>query len=102
MEIVFEMKVNQIDFILDRIRNDIHELMTNENIRPKDIKVSMPKFFYNFVEHTTRYRSTGYQYHVRSELFGVEIVFGYNNQVCVFNENAGPKDLFMKPIEIKI
>ena len=35
-------------------------------------------------------------------IYGIEIVNGYNNQICVFDEYAQPGDEFLEPILITL
>lgn len=89
-----------IQELIVKIRRDIHDLKVQGRVRNEDIKISIPVFHQVLLQE---YLIPRFYWDKKSlkDLWGnFEIVKGYNNQVCVFNERARPGDFFLEPIQL--
>lgn len=93
---IFEVSINSVHEVVRQIRKDIYEL--SKKARPADIKIAIPlhyqKILRLYINGETIYPvSADFR-----EYFGAEVVLGYNNQICVFNERAVVESDFCPPI----
>ena len=89
-----------IDEIICLIRADIHKMRYEMNVLECNIRVSLPYFIKQLIR---RKIETEYLYitgEIFKQFFGVEIVSGYNNQICVFDEIADFNSPMLKPINL--
>lgn len=99
---VYSFDRNEINSIMARIRDDIHKLKMN-GISDSRIKISMPNFLKElFIYHEREtFLYTGQRPELYNLFFGMGIIPGYNNQVCVFDELATPTGFQNEPFLIQ-
>ncbi len=96
---------NEREALFHEIRKDIFTLkkILKDEIR---IKVSIPLFYRNALNYQIYQTSNINPFFMQipnyNNIFGIEIVNGYNNQICVFDEYAQPGDEFLEPILITL
>lgn len=95
----------EFDSLLQEIRSDI--FLLKKTVRDENrIKVSIPNF-YRILFDDYRYKDMvgnilSMQMPNFTTIYGIEIVNGYNNQICIFDEYAKPEDEFLEPILITL
>lgn len=103
-EVFFTMNFDDISMIIKKIEVDIRYLH-DMGVRHNRIRIAMPNYFLKFLEHYWRSEIPAFHinsYNFDKVFFGAKICLGYNNEVCVFDEDALPKDSINQPIKIKI
>ncbi len=95
----------EFEALLYQIRRDI--FLLKQSVRDeKRIKISVPSYYrvlfdnYNYIKMAGNIQSM--QMPNFDTIYGIEIVNGYNNQICVFDEYAQPGDEFLEPILITL
>ena len=95
----------EFEALLYQIRRDI--FLLKQSVRDeKRIKISVPNYYrvlfdnYNYIKMAGNIQSM--QMPNFDTIYGIEIVNGYNNQICVFDEYAKPEDEFLEPILISL
>lgn len=86
---------------INKVRSDIYDLLVQGRIEEKDVKISIPLFIQEILDQYIRLEYWDRTKTLKVLLGNHEIVPGYNNQICVFNENAYPNDFFVEPFEIE-
>jgi hypothetical protein len=99
--VTISISFRSIEDLVEKIRKDIYNLRVQGMVRDSDIKISMPIFFQEIIQYSI---PAIYLYkRSMSELWGnFEIVPGYNNQICVFNQKARPGDFSIEPFQINL
>lgn len=83
--------------IRDKIHSDIVTLM-KEGIQPEEISASVPNWIKDLLIRDVL-DNTNYRFNdMPLAIFGVKIKPGYNNQICVFYDNADFDFPKLKPI----
>lgn len=99
----FNYKTSEIGIntIISEIQHDIQIMKHKMNIPEERIKVSIPKFFLTIMEmYLEKIYFQEFEIKLKKTLFGAEIVEGYNNQICVFDEMATFDSDKLKPITL--
>lgn len=101
-----KIEVENILDVFDIIRRDVYAF-TETGIYKGRLRVSIPRIIMEFLIHTveTSYENPplflgGFCNRDIKQIFGISIVAGYNNQICVFDEMAAQNGYFARPIEI--
>lgn len=90
---------NLMQEIRDKIHSDIVTLM-GEGIEPEQMSASVPNWIKDMLIEDVLV-NTNYRFNnMPLAIFGVKIVPGYNNQICVFYDNADFNSPILKPIKI--
>ena len=95
----------EFDSLLYEIRRDIFSLKQTVKDE-KRIKISIPSYYkilldnYNYREMKANFLFM--QMPKFETIYGIEIVNGQNNQICIFDEYAQPGDEFLEPILITL
>lgn len=100
--IIFTMNMKDIHTVISKIQKDIRTLH-EMGVLHKQIRIAMPNYFRNFLETYWRMEIPEFHYNnynFDKVFFGVKICLGYNNEVCVFNEDATPREHSNQPIKI--
>lgn len=99
---IIEISDRDLSALIEQIRNDV--LLLKKEIGNTDrIKIAIPFFIKEIIIEYFR-TLTFYPADFEDSYFGfygVKIVPGYNNQICVFDEQAMPHHKFLEPIQIK-
>lgn len=95
----------EFEALLYQIRRDI--FLIRKTVKDDNrIKVSIPHFYRAIFEHYhyeyMKENPNFTQIPVYETIYGIEIVNGYNNQICIFDEYAKPEDKFLEPILITL
>lgn len=100
-----KIQVENILDVLYIIRRDVYAF-TKCGIYNDRLRVSIPRIIMKFLIHAveTSYPNTPIFlesfYKDKKQIFGISIVDGYNNQICVYDEMAAQNGYFARPIEI--
>ena len=97
---IFELKNDKIISLIIKIRENIYKL-NDRGIKNSNIKVSIPKYFQDFLIGNSHFNNYFLVYNGNLQIFDCDIIDGYNNQICVFFDRAISSSDFLEIILIK-
>ena len=96
----------EFDALLIQIRSDI--FLLKQTVKDeKRIKISIQDYYrilfeIYFAKERSEASNQPKQTLNFTKIYGIEIVNGYINQICIFDEYAEPEDKFLEPILITL
>lgn len=95
-----EISYSTIDSLLEKIKSDIYRFK-ELGIYDERINISIPTFTKNILEKYLLDNNLSRLMDSVDIFFGCNVVPGYNNQICVFDNMATPDSFAAEPIIVK-